>query len=128
MYRRTLAGGLLSQGLFILCFCRFTSKGSSRQNGLSHHLAVEMSGARGTITAFARVLVSEPYQPLGHFHARHVGLGCRLSIRGVSGNSPNYHPSLARTGGLHRSLSACQSRDFKNLVLMVYAIRYSPFS
>lgn len=23
-----------------------------------------MSGARGTITAFARVLVSEPYQPL----------------------------------------------------------------
>src|SRR5882672_5264708 len=54
-----------------------------------------MSGARGIITAFARILVSEPCQPLGS-SILHAGLGCRSSVPGVSGNSPDLHPPLAR--------------------------------
>src|SRR5215213_1960166 len=54
-----------------------------------------MSGARGIVTAFARILVSEPCRPLGSSILR-TGLGCRLSVPGLSGNSPDFHPPLAR--------------------------------
>jgi len=55
----------------------------------------EMSGARGIVTAFARILVSEPCRPLGSA-ILHAGLGCRLSVPGLPGNSPDFHPPLAR--------------------------------
>lgn len=51
-----------------------------------------MSGARGTITAFARVLVSEPCQPLGHFVPAVLALaaGC------PSLEFPAIHPIVTR--------------------------------
>jgi hypothetical protein len=77
----------------------FQIEGLSRQHGLSHHLSRvswEMSGARGAITAFARALVSEPCRALGASLPLHLDLGCRLSVPGVSGSSPDFQPALAR--------------------------------
>ena len=60
-----------------------------RQNGLSHHLELaKMPGARGIVTAFARILVSEPCQPLD------VIAMLALAADNPSPDFPAIHPVL----------------------------------
>lgn len=79
----SLASAVLLQGIIS---AERTISSSHRRFG------VEMSGARGTVTAFAWVLVSEPYQSLGLFEPYVVV----LAAGGPSLDFPAIHPIFTR--------------------------------
>ena len=62
---RFLACVLLSPGLFIPGLCRFLPSDYPAERTISSStVQPQMPGARGIVTAFARILVSEPCRPL----------------------------------------------------------------
>ena len=82
---------MLSPGLFIPSFCRFLQYLIIQQNGLSHRLhLMEAPGARGIVTAFARILVSEPCWPLDMIAIP------ALAADNPSPDFPAIHPVLTR--------------------------------
>lgn len=85
-----------------------------------------MSGARGTVTAFAWVLVSEPYQSLGLFEPYVLV----LAAGGPSLDFPAIHPIFTRRSRVRGAFFVKPYTAFhheslrKNLLSSVYARSY----